>query len=216
MRSLFNQDLQIDWKIAAITVVSTLVIMLNYYTAIVPTLFGAVAPIWMWKDWDHLIFFLLVPLGVIFLFRESPRAYGLQIGDWRAGLGLTALGVVLAAPVLWFFGRGDPSINAYYSLQASPWLPLRTFVNLFGWEFLFRGWLVFAYARKFGGNALWLQMVPFAIAHMGKPELEALSTVFTGFAFGWIAWRTRSFLYPFLIHWFIMTFAILVASGALG
>ena len=216
MRSLFDLDSRIDWKLATVTMVSTLVIMLNYYTVIVSTLFGTVDPILRWKDWDHLIFFLLIPLGVILILRESPRAYGFQIGDWRAGLGLTALGIVLAAPVLWYFGRGDPSINAYYGQQVSSWLPLRTFANLFGWDFLFRGWLVFAYARKFGGNAVWLQMVPFAIAHMGKPELEALSTVFTGLAFGWIAWRTRSFLYPFLIHWFIMTFAILVASGALG
>jgi membrane protease YdiL (CAAX protease family) len=63
---------------------------------------------------------------------------------------------------------------------------------------------------------LWLQAVPFVIAHIGKPEVETLSTIFGGFAFGWVAWRTRSFVYPFLIHWYIATFTILVAGGALG
>jgi uncharacterized protein len=48
---------------------------------------------------------------------------------------------------------------------------------------------------------------------MGKPELETLSTIFGGFAFGWVAYRTKSFLYAFLIHWFISTFIILVAAG---
>ncbi len=203
MRSLFRLDLPIDWKIVIITIVSTLVIMLNYYHTFFTQL----------KELDHVVFFLLVPLAAIFAFRESPRAYGFQIGDWRIGVMFTALSVLVAAPVLWFFARADASVSGYYRSQVGEMLPVRAFLNLFGWEFLFRGFLLFGYARKFGGNALWLQAVPFALAHIGKPEIETLSTIFTGFAFGWIAYRTRSFLYPFLIHWFIMTFTILVAGG---
>ena len=55
----------------------------------------------------------------------------------------------------------------------------------------------------------------FAIAHLTKPEIETLSTIFGGFAFGWVAYRTKSFVWPFLIHWFIGTFIIIVASGAI-
>ena len=58
--------------------------------------------------------------------------------------------------------------------------------------------------------------VPFALAHISKPEVETLSTIFGGFAFGWVAYRTRSFLYPFLIHWFVASFIILIAAGVLG
>ncbi len=58
-----------------------------------------------------------------------------------------------------------------------------------------------------------LQAVPFALAHLTKPPLETLSTIFGGIAFGWVAWRTRSFIYPFLIHWFVTTVVILVAMG---
>ena len=103
----------------------------------------------------------------------------------------------------------------YYKplVNGLPWL---TFLDLIGWEFFFRGWILFGYARKFGAEALWLQAVPFALAHIGKPEIETLSTIFGGFAFGWVAWRTRSFLYPFLIHWYIATLIILVSAGVLG
>lgn len=106
-------------------------------------------------------------------------------------------------------------MKTYYELQVSG-LPWNTFIDLFGWEFFFRGFIVFAYARKMGANALWLQAMPFALAHIGKPEAEALSTIFGGFVFGWIAYRTRSFLYPFLIHWFVASFTIVVAAGLLG
>ena len=77
-------------------------------------------------------------------------------------------------------------------------LPWTTFLDLIGWEFFFRGWILFGYARKFGAEALWLHAVPFALAHIGKPEVETLSTIFGGFAFGWIAYRTKSFVWPFL------------------
>ncbi|MCB0119328.1 MAG: CPBP family intramembrane metalloprotease, partial [Anaerolineales bacterium] len=122
------------------------------------------------------------------------------------------LGILLMTPIIYFLGHGNTSMQQYYQrfILGLPWT---TFLDLFGWEFLFRGWILFTYARKFGPEALWLQAVPFALAHIGKPEVETLSTIFGGFAFGWIAWRTKSFLYPFLIHWFIGVLIILVAAG---
>ena len=119
------------------------------------------------------------------------------------------------APVIWYLGKNDLGVIDYYKSRLAG-LPWTTFIDLVGWEFFFRGWILFGYARKFGPEALWLQAVPFALAHIGKPEIETLSTIFGGFAFGWVAWRTRSFLYPFLIHWFIASFVILVAAGVLG
>ena len=125
------------------------------------------------------------------------------------------VGVLIIAPVLWLVSRGDGSMQSYYQdeLDGLPW---NTFIDLFGWEYIFRGWLLFGYARKFGPEAIWLQAVPFAIAHVTKPAVETFSTIFGGFAFGWVAWRTKSFLYPFLIHWFVSSFVILVAAGAIG
>lgn len=148
-------------------------------------------------------------------FQRIPGRYGFTLGDWRTGLILTVGGILLIAPILWWVSRGDSHMQDYYKTQVKG-LPWSTFLDLFGWEFLFRGWLLFGYARKFGPEALWLQAVPFALAHIGKPEVETLSTIFGGFAFGWVAWKTRSFVWPFLIHWFVATFTILVAAGALG
>ncbi len=73
---------------------------------------------------------------------------------------------------------------------------------------MFRGWILFAYLQRYGDDALWLQAVPFALAHLAKPQVETLTTIFGGFLFGWVAWRTRSFLYPFLIHWYIFTLVV--------
>jgi membrane protease YdiL (CAAX protease family) len=166
-----------------------------------------------YKYWDRLIFYLLIPLLLTFvLFRENPKEYGFTFGDWKLGVTYTALGIIFMAPVIYFLGNGSAVMKAYYENQL-PGLPWTTFLDLIGWEFFFRGWILFAYLRKYGTDALWLHAVPFALAHIGKPDVETLSTIFGGFAFGWVAYRTRSFVWPFLIHWFIGTFVIFVAAG---
>ena len=87
-------------------------------------------------------------------------------------------------------------------------------VDLFGWEFMWRGLMLFTFARYFGpGPAILLQAVPFAFMHLGKPEVETLSTIFGGAVFGLIAWQSQSFIYPWLIHWFIASYTMLMALG---
>jgi membrane protease YdiL (CAAX protease family) len=204
MLRLLGDRLQFDWRIVSVTVVSTLLLIVDAYYGLTPV-----------KSYDRLILYLVIPLVmVLVVFREHPGLYGLTFGDWRAGVLLTLCAAILVTPVLWLLARGG-SMHSYYEAQLVG-LPWSTLLELVGWEFFFRGFILFAYARKFGPDALWLQAVPFALAHIGKPEIETLSTIFGGFAFGWLAYRTRSFVYPLLLHWYIATFTILVASGAIG
>ena len=212
MRNLFRTGMKFDWKVVTITIVSTLVLLVDSYFRITEKW---ISGMW-WKAADRTILYFIIPmLFILVVFRENPRDYGFTLGDWRAGLILTLGGILLMAPILWFLNRGDPSMQNYYRpyLGGLPW---STFADLFGWEFIFRGWILFGYARKFGPEALWLQAVPFALAHVGKPAVETFSTIFGGFLFGWVAYRTKSFIYPFLIHWFVASFAIIVAAGLLG
>lgn len=202
IKTLLGPRLIFDWKVVTITVASTLLLMADAYHKFTP-----------YKYWDRVILYLVIPLVfIVVFFSESPREFGFSLGDWKAGLVITIIGILVMAPAIYYLGHGNETMNAYYK----PWvngLPWTTFLDLIGWEFFFRGWILFGYARKFGHEALWLQAVPFALAHIGKPEVETLTTIFGGFAFGWVAWRTRSFVWPFLIHWFIATFIILVAAG---
>jgi len=207
IKNIFKTDLRFDWKITTITIVSTLVMMLDYYHQFIPG----------WKGIDRTILYFVVPMVVILLvFRENPKEYGFQLGDWKAGSIITIGALVVILPMLWLVVHGDPGMKKYYENLPSIPLPLYTFLEIFGWEFIFRGWLTFGYARKFGADALWIQAVPFALMHLSKPEVETLSTIFGGFVFGWVAWQTKSFLYPFLIHWAIFTFVVLTARGAFG
>jgi uncharacterized protein len=220
VKRLFGEKLQLDWKIAVIIVVSTLLLVLDFYH-------GQLAP-WVkwfpgWKDTglstkiiDRTLLYLVVPMLIVLLvFRGKPAEFGFTLGDWKAGCILTLSGIILIAPVLWLVADGNVAMRDYYK-PLVPGLPWNTLLDLFGWEFFFRGWLLFGFAKRFGPEAIWLQSVPFALAHIGKPEVETLSTIFGGFVFGWVAWRTKSFIYPLLIHWFVGSFTIIVAAGLLG
>jgi membrane protease YdiL (CAAX protease family) len=200
-------QLRMDWKVVTAIVVSTLAMVVEHYHHI-----------FAYKAYDRLLLYLGLPLLVILLvFRESPAGYGFRLGDWRAGLALTVMGCVGMALVMPFVARTGEFRNYYAPrVHSAIPLPLNAALDLFGWEFLFRGFLLFALYPVCGPYAIVIQAVPFTIAHFGKPELETLSCIFGGSAFGYVAWRTRSFVYPFLIHWFLTTFSVLLASSTVG
>ena len=201
------QQLRMDWKVVTVIVVSTLALVVDHYHRI-----------FAYKAYDRIFLYLGVPLLVILLvFRESPAKYGFRLGDWKAGLLLTAVGCGGMTLVMLFVACTG-NVQDFYASRTNSVLPLivDNGLDLFGWEFLFRGFLLFALYPVCGPYAILLQAVPFTIAHVGKPELETLSCIFGGSAFGYVAWRTRSFLYPFLIHWFLATITVLIASGVVG
>jgi hypothetical protein len=73
-----------------------------------------------------------------------------------------------------------------------------------GWEYLWRGFVLFGTARTFGVYAIVVQMVPFAILHYEKPLPEALLSILGGLALGALVWRCRSFWIAVPIHFFQM------------
>ena len=168
-------------------------------------------------EYDRFVLEFIIPLAIVLMvWREDPRRYGLRLGDWRLGLVVVALGVAVMAVAIWFLGR-LPDFRAYYTdtIAGRPmWrLIIDTGVDLLAWEFFFRGWLMWALARKYGTDAIWLQVIPFALMNVWKPEIEQLSTLFGGAVLGLLAWKTKSFVWGWLLHWFMMAWVLVVAAG---
>src|SRR5512141_3138834 len=104
MKDLLGEKLHFDWKVVTITIVSTLLLMVDYYHKLTSQ-----------KYWDRVILYLIIPIIIIiFLFREHPTEYGFSLGDWKAGLIITVIGILIMAPVIYFLGRGDASMQEYY------------------------------------------------------------------------------------------------------
>jgi membrane protease YdiL (CAAX protease family) len=162
---------------------------------------------------DRAFLFGVVPLAVLLLLREHPFDYGLRLGSWRRGLALT-IGLALVATPFIFVVSRLPDFAAYYHHDGLD--PARLIVtnvlDVGPAEFLFRGFLMMTLVRRAGPIGVVLATFPFVFTHLGKPALETYSTLLGGTLFGWMAWRTGSVLYGFLLHLYILTL-IIALSG---
>jgi membrane protease YdiL (CAAX protease family) len=85
---------------------------------------------------------------------------------------------------------------------------LTSCVSLAASEYLYRGFLIFGLEEKFKEGSILIQVIPFVLLHLGKPELETLSTLFTGVLFGYVAYRGKSYWPAFIIHLFINVYFV--------
>lgn len=150
----------------------------------------------------------VIPAIVLILMRGAPGDFGLRWGIARIWGPYLALYFVVVAPVLLMASR-IPSVQSYYpqygQVRVEPrlWAPLILSYGcyFFAWEFFFRGFLLFALARRFGAYAIVFQTVPFCLMHLGKPQVEVWAAVVAGLALGLMAYRGKSFLPGAFLHW---------------
>lgn len=161
------------------------------------------------------VLFLVVPLAIVVLgFRDRPSRYGLGLGDWRWGAGLLIAGLVVMLPIILGLSSLD-QFRSYYGASGRPvgLLVVEHLVELVPAEFLLRGFLMFALWRRIGPLALVVQLVPFVLTHVGKPEVELWSTFIGGSVFAWLNWRTGSILWSALGHVYVLTLMELAVRG---
>ena len=157
----------------------------------------------------------LIPLAVVLLlFRDDPRRYGLRIGDWRAGLTLAGIGTAVMLPIVIWAGH-QPAFAQYYaqSTTSASSVVFTNVLDVFSAEFVFRGFLMFTLIRTVGPLGIVLAAVPFTFAHLGKPELETVSTLLGGTIFGWLDWRTGSIMYSATAHAVILSVVMFASVG---
>lgn len=162
--------------------------------------------------YEYLTAFLLmfwIPFFLVKMaFKKRLRDYGFQLGDAKYGFRY----VIIALPFLiWaiYVGSSNTGMQAEYPLakSAMPHLHLFIIVEMFylvyymSWEFLFRGFMLFGLEKEFGAlTAILIQTIPSAIVHIGKPFSESMGAIVAGLFFGYLAIRTRSILYPLILH----------------
>lgn len=158
--------------------------------------------------------FVLLPLATLPVMKD-PRLFGLGPGRWRTWL--LDVAILYGAALLFLFPAVKLGIlGDTYPLWKKATLSLGLFllyegshfVYLFACEFLFRGFLMFSLRKEIGDTAaVCVQMIPFAILHAGKPEVEAYSSVVAGLLLGILAFRGRS-VWPCVILHFLVALTV--------
>lgn len=166
--------------------------------------------IWSLLYWAgcRVVGYVVLPALVIrFGFRERVADYGLRFERSRPVLLLYLAMFLVVVPLVILVSFSSAFLAKYpFYDNAGQSLPqllvweLAYAAQFFSLEFFFRGFLLFALARKLGSTAIFVMMVPYVMIHFAKPVPETLGAVITGIALGTLALRTRSIFGGVLIH----------------
>jgi hypothetical protein len=177
------------------------------FADLVPTAWRGVVA-WGWWFSVQGVTGFVVPVAVLALgFRRSAAAMGLGAGDWRLASALAGAYLPLVAVGTWVLSA-DPAFQSqypHYQPAATDWTFFVVYEALFlfywlGWEYLWRGFVLFGTAHTLGLYAIFVQAIPFAILHLDKPLPEAALSIVGGIALGALCWRCRSFWIAIPIH----------------
>jgi membrane protease YdiL (CAAX protease family) len=165
-----------------------------------------------WRFLFTFVVFFVVPAGVVkFVFHKPLRDYGLTLGDRRFGVYFVLISLAVL-PIPLYLNAGSSEFLLEYPLWKYSgattsnfflWSSLYLFYYI-GWEFFFRGFMQFSLVGRIAPFfIIMMQTLPSTIIHIGKPEGETLAAIAGGIIFGAVALRTRSILYPLVVHWYL-------------
>lgn len=164
-----------------------------------------------WFIGDFFIFFILSIIIIKFILKEDLKNYGLQFGDYKIGLALSAIFFLVMLPAIWFFSATPDFVAKYPHLLSTrnSWGEFSIYESgmllyMISWEFIWRGFMLFGLKEKFGYYSVLIQMIPFVILHNGKPAPETFGAIAGGIALGVLAFRTNSILYCVITHMGVM------------
>jgi len=164
-----------------------------------------------WFLGDFISYFIIPALIIKILFKESLKDYGISLGDYKTGIKITGIFLLIMIPLIWIVSS-LPEFNQTYPHLPSAKNSWRIFflfetgmlIYMFSWEFVWRGFMLFGLKEKFGYYAVLVQMIPFLILHNGKPAPETFGAIIAGIALGILALRTNSILYCLITHMSVM------------
>lgn len=168
----------------------------------------------------HLVFYLLLPMALILLLGKNIKQYfafdkkAFFCREFWVFLAVFAVAVIAAAFL--------PEFQAYYaamgfrSVQAPLAFLASSVLLIFCWEFFFRSFMIFGLAEKFGTSAIFIQAVPFAFMHLGKPVLEVYASFFAGIILAYLALKQKSFYGAFILHLMVYSSIGLISMGFSG
>jgi membrane protease YdiL (CAAX protease family) len=158
------------------------------------------------------------PFVILLAFRRSPKDYGIALGNPKVWLRDVLLYYLIFLVILFVAFRFTNLKHVYplyrKATQGMGYFFFYQMVQLWymiGWEFFFRGFMLFGLERSFGRLSVLVQAIAFGLAHFKKPQLEAYGAVIAGIFLGLIALRARSFLPCIILH-----FLILLTADVMG
>jgi CAAX amino terminal protease family. len=157
------------------------------------------------------VFYFLLPVLIIKLvWRADLKDFGLKFsieeGFWK----LLAACTAVMLPITYLMSLTEGFAAKYPFLQiynGEPYVggtliawELIYFVQFFGLEFFFRGFLVHSLKPSLGLYSIFVMTVPYCMIHFSKPMPETLAAIAAGIFLGWISYKNGSIWLGLILH----------------
>lgn len=157
------------------------------------------------------VFYFLIPaLGIKLLYRERLSDYGLRFGIEPGFWKLLVFCILIMLPLVYWMSTTSGFAAKYPFLHIYNGLPyigrtlliweLIYFVQFFGLEFFFRGFLVHSLKPSLGLYSIFVMTVPYCMIHFSKPPAETLAAIGAGIFLGWLSYKNGSILLGLILH----------------
>jgi len=157
------------------------------------------------------LFYVAVPALIVkALFKGRLSDYGLSRRIEGGFLPLLAQSAVVMLPLTYLmsltpgFAAKYPFLKVY---NGDPYLSstllvweLIYFLQFFGLEFFFRGFLLHSLKPALGIYSVFVMMVPYCMIHFGKPMPEAFAAIMAGIFLGWLSYHNGNIWMGLVLH----------------
>jgi membrane protease YdiL (CAAX protease family) len=157
------------------------------------------------------VFYVVLPsVAIKFYFRERLSDFGLTLGIENGFWQLLGACIAVMLPIVYLV-----SLTSGFSAKY-PFLQIRNgghyigwtllvwelfyFVQFFGLEFFFRGFLIHSLKPAIGKYAIFAMTVPYCMIHFGKLPAETFAAIVAGVFLGWLSYRSGSILLGLILH----------------
>lgn len=165
----------------------------------------------VWWVFVSVTFYFIVPgLFVRFVQKRKLSEIGLALKIEPDFLKLLFVCILVMLPLVYLmsltngFSAKYPFLHVY---DGSPYLSktllaweLIYFLQFFGLEFFFRGFLVHSLKDAFGKYAIFVMTVPYTMIHFQKPMAEAFAAIIAGIFLGWLSLRNGTIWIGLVLH----------------
>ncbi|MFA9371891.1 MAG: CPBP family intramembrane glutamic endopeptidase [Labilibaculum antarcticum] len=156
-----------------------------------------------------MFFYGIVPLVIVLiLLQGSLRDYGTVLTDPSETLLWGILFAAIIIPLTLYNAKSPSNLAVYPQVRSKKWTLSTLLLSGLTWtgyllfyEFLFRGFLLFACLREFGTvPAVAINMLIYSVAHIPKGKLETIGAIPLGLLLCVVTIATGSIWFAFLAH----------------
>jgi uncharacterized protein len=165
----------------------------------------------IWWVFVSVAFYFVIPaLFVKFVQKRDLSEIGLALSIEKGFLKLLAVCIAVMLPLVYAmsltasFSAKYPFLKVY---NGDPYLSstlliweLVYFLQFFGLEFFFRGFLVHSLKPSIGAYSILAMTVPYTMIHFQKPMAETFAAVFAGIFLGWMSFKNGNIWLGLVLH----------------